>query len=89
MCNNRPKASGKVCHYCRKTGHVISDCWTLKRKKESDSSSPSLLVSSLNDDSFSYSTNVNVPESLVKQSDSVREDYLPFVSEGSVSLNEN
>ena len=89
---NRPKFLGLVCHYCKKPGHVMSDCWTLKRKQESNSSSPTLLVSSFSkkkEDSLSSSPNVKMPESLSKNFDFISEDLLPFVSEGSVSLSEN
>ena len=82
---DRPRSFGPTCRYCKKSGHVLSDCWTLKRKKERENSSPNLLVSSLKmsgDSAISYN-NVGDQRTLV------RKNYLPFVSEGSVSLHES
>lgn len=32
--HNPRSGLGPVCHYCKKKGHVISHCWTLKGKEE-------------------------------------------------------
>ena len=37
--------TGPTCHYCKKPGHVLSECLTLKRKREKEAS-PNALVKS-------------------------------------------
>ena len=87
----KPKSSGEnkdqnplsqpVCNYCKKTGHIISECLHLKRKKVKQEGLTSLR---------------SKPQSCVKQddrtqaerseTDSVMEIYEPFISDGFVSL---
>ena len=33
--DRKPRSFAHVCHYCKKPGHVISDCWLLKREESS------------------------------------------------------
>ena len=37
--------TGPICHYCKKPGHVLSECLTLRRKQEKEAS-PNALVNS-------------------------------------------
>ena len=30
--DRKPKSFAPVCHYCKKPGHVMSDCWLLERR---------------------------------------------------------
>ena len=30
----KPKSFAPVCHCCKKPGHVMPDCWLLKKKRE-------------------------------------------------------
>ena len=81
---------GPICHYCKRKGHVISECWTLKNRRSTDVS-PNALVSS---HKSHYETHFcrqkhDDPDFVVGKSEPVREEYLPFVSEGCVSRSEN
>ena len=35
-----------VCHYCKKPGHVMSDCWFLRKRREKEAM-PNTFVSSI------------------------------------------
>ena len=78
----RPVRSfSRVCHYCKKSGHMMSDCWSLKKKRESRLF-PNALVSSKSCDN-------SVTEHIDSKSgrhDLIRDEFKPFVSEGFVSL---
>ena len=73
---------GPICNYCKRQGHMISECWTLEWKRNNPFGD--LLVSTVNPPNR-YSV------SPVKSSDeaSSSTNYYPFVSEGYVSLSEN
>ena len=30
----KPRSFAPVCHYCKKPGHVLSDCWLLKKERK-------------------------------------------------------
>ena len=78
---SRSGSGGPICNYCKRRGHVISECWTLEQKRNNPSSD--LLVSTVNPpDRYCVSP--------VKSSDeaSSSTNYHPFVSEGYVSLSE-
>ena len=79
---SRGGSGGPICNYCKRRGHVISECWTLERKRNNPSGD--LLVSTVNSP-----VTRNVPP--VKNSDESLSstDYHPFVSEGYVSLSED
>ena len=72
-----------MCYYCKKHGHVMSDC----RKRIENMASPNALA-------FSLPSHVNrspgtVEKVLIKpdfEVDFIRKEFRPFVSEGSVSL---
>ena len=35
MSNDRkPRSFAPVCYYCKKPGHIMSDCWLLKKRRE-------------------------------------------------------
>ena len=42
----RGGSGGPICNYCKRRGHVISECWTLEQKR--NNSSGDLLVSTVN-----------------------------------------
>ena len=76
-------SSKSFCAYCKKPGHIISECYTLQRKNKAKASSNALTVGR------SQVIKVSKPEvGEVKQTTfDVQEGYKPFMSEGFVSLN--
>ena len=32
----KPRSFAPVCHYCKKPGHVMSDCWLFKKRREKE-----------------------------------------------------
>ena len=86
--------SQPICNYCKKTGHIISECLALKRKKERenlDSAKPTGLTS-LKAKPQSYIQDENpiltkTSKESVSESNSIMEIYEPFLSDGFVSLN--
>ena len=86
--------SQPICNYCKKTGHIISECLALKRKKERenlDSAKPTGLTS-LKAKPQSYIQDENpiltrTSKESVSESNSIMEIYEPFISDGFVSLN--
>ena len=72
--DRKPKSFAPVCHYCKKPGYVMSDCW----------STPNAFVSSKSN----WCSNSNRTESCIglDKSEIVREEFKPFVSDGFVSL---
>ena len=84
--------SQPICNYCKKTGHIISECLALKRKKERDSAKPTGLTSlKAKPQSCIQEENpilTRTKESVSEDSeDSIMEIYDPFLSDGFVSLN--
>ena len=43
--DRKPRSFASVCHYCKKPGHVMSDCWLLKKTREKEAT-PNAFVSS-------------------------------------------
>ena len=81
--DRKPRSFAPVCHYCKKPGHVMSDCWLLKKRREKEAT-PHAFVSSKsnwrsNSNRAEYSTGLD-------KSEIIREEFKPFVSEGFVSL---
>ena len=70
--------SQPICNYCEQSGHIISDCPVLKRKREKQEGPKPTGLTSLK----LTPVQVKVPET-----DSVMEIYEPFLSDGFVSLN--
>ena len=68
----------KICFYCKKKGHMISDCLILERKK--NKGTPNALVSSKTPIVPLVSTPLVPPEKVVA------EEFVPFVSKGVVSI---
>ena len=88
-----------VCNYCKKEGHLISDCLKLKRKREEQSGSkPTGFITSSKStskisnnvyDTFSEVKSLSSPrnEAQVNSSnDSIMEIFEPFIHDGFISL---
>ena len=43
--DRKPRSFAPVCHYCKKPGHVLSDCWLLKKGTEKEAMSNAFLSS--------------------------------------------
>ncbi|KAI5620496.1 hypothetical protein C0J50_19963 [Silurus asotus] len=83
--------TGPTCLYCKKPGHVLSECLILQRKREKGPS-PNALVKSVTEMPIEFgSCESFCPYDAKKaeSSDLLREEFLPFVSEGFVSPSEN
>ena len=78
--NMKPRSFALVCHYCKKPGHVMSDCWLLKKREKE--ATPNAFVSSKSN----RCSNPNRAESNIglDKSEIIREEFKPFVSEGFV-----
>ena len=86
---SKDKPTGPVCYYCKKPGHLMSDCYTIKRRQEKQAK-PNALVHSHKGTPFVETVTPQFFSPSSKEetgdlSDSVREEYLPFVSKGFVS----
>ena len=85
--------SQPICNYCKKTGHNISECLALKRKKEReniDSAKPTGLTSLKAKPQSCIQEENPILTRTCKESvseDSIMEIYEPFLSDGFVSLN--
>ena len=85
--------SQPICNYCKKTGHIISECLSLKRKKERenlDSAKPTGLTSLKAKPQSCIQEENPILTRTCKESvseDSIMEIYEPFLSDGFVSLN--
>ena len=42
--DRKPRSFAPVCHYCKKSGPVMSDCWLLKKRREKGSNTQCLCV---------------------------------------------
>ena len=73
--------SQPTCNYCKKTGHIISECLHLKRKK--NKRGLNLQVLPLYGQNHSHV----LRKKIRPETDSVMEIYEPFLSDGFVSLN--
>ena len=71
---NKPTAPR--CSYCKRLGHLIGDCWSLKNKNKTESTLPNALVSSeqgvVNDSPQHVSETCNCTIPVTKDIDSVR-----------------
>ena len=81
--DRKPRSFAPVCHYCKKPGHVMSDCWLLKKRRQKEAT-PNTFVSSKSN----WRSNPNKAESTIglDKSEIIWEEVKPFVSEGFVSL---
>ena len=81
--------SQPICNYCKQSGHIISECVALKRKREKEkqeSPKPTGLTS-LRSKPQSSIQDENPLSAKTSETDSVMEIYEPFLSDGFVSLN--
>ena len=79
--------SAPLCGYCKKRGHLLSECFKLKRKRELDKLQPSACFAKRDDKSLLQST-PDFQDFKPSTSDFM-EDYKPFMSQGFVSLNDS
>ena len=77
--------SRPTCNYCKKPGHLVSECLKLKRKLERDEAKPTGLTTLRPRPQFSIKTNTNDIVAKPK-SDSTMEIFEPFMLNGFVSL---
>ena len=93
----KPKPSGEnkdqnplsqpICNYCKRTGHIISECLHLKRKKEKQEGLKPTGLTSLRSKPQSCVKEEDPNQTERPETDSVMEIYEPFLSDGFVSLN--
>ena len=79
--------SQPFCNYCKQSGHIVSDCPVLKRKREKQEGLKPTGLTSLKLTSQSCVKDQNPVQAKVPETDSVMEIYEPFLSDGFVSLN--
>ena len=77
--------SRPTCNYCKKPGHLVSECLKLKRKLESDEAKPTGLTTLRPRPQSSIKTNTTDIVTKPK-SDSTMEIFEPFMLNGFVSL---
>ena len=76
--------SRPICNYCKQSGHVISECLTLKRKREKQEGPKPTSLTSLPSKPQSCVNDQICIQAKASETDSV---YEPFLSDGFVSLN--
>ncbi|KAJ8041401.1 hypothetical protein HOLleu_12209 [Holothuria leucospilota] len=70
-----------ICGFCHKKGHTMANCFTLAKLKETETASNALaIVENSSEVVVTLRPNSN---------DKIKEEYLPFVSEGFISLDGN
>ena len=79
--------SQPICNYCKQSGHIVSDCPVLKRKREKQEGLKPTGLTSLKLTPQSCVKDQNPVHAKVPETDSVMEIYEPFLSDGFVSLN--
>ena len=79
--------SQPICNYCKQSGHIVSDCPVLKRKREKQEGPKPTGLTSLKLTSQSCVKDQTPVQAKVPETDSVMEIYEPFLSDGFVSLN--
>ena len=77
--------SRPTCNYCKKPGHLVSECLKLKRKLESDEAKPTGLTTLKTRPQSSIKTNT-IDIVTKPKSDSSMEVFEPFMLNGFVSL---
>ena len=78
--------SQPICNYCKQSGHIVSDCPVLKRKREKQEGLKPTGLTSLKLTPQSYFKDQNPVQAKEPETDSVMEIYEPFLSDGFVSL---
>ena len=85
---NAPKPKSQpICNYCKQSGHIVSDCPVLKRKREKQEGLKPTGLTSLKLTPQSCVKDQTQVQAKVPETDSVMEIYEPFLSDGFVSLN--
>ncbi|MDA3086465.1 RNase H-like domain-containing protein [Campylobacter sp. CS_ED1] len=92
--NNRSRVDYKdhnptsklMCSYCRKPGHLVSNCYKLKNRNHNVGDMKPTGFTTLSVKPQSYVEQNKVHDVVKPKSDSVMEVYEPFLSEGFVSL---
>ena len=84
---NRNPLSQRICNYCKQSGHIVSDCPVLKRKREKQEGLKPTGLTSLKLTPWSYFTDQNSVQAKEPETDSVMETYEPILSDGFVSVN--
>ena len=79
--------SQPICNYCKQSGHIVSDCPVLKRKREKQEGPKPTGLTSLKLTPQSCVKDQTPIQAKVPETDSVMEIYEPFLSDGFVSLN--
>ena len=79
--------SQPICNYCKQSGHIVSDCSVLKRKREKQEGFKPTGLTSLKLTPQSCVKDQTPVQAKVPETDSVMEIYEPFLSDGFVSLN--
>ena len=79
--------SQPICNYCKQSGHIVSDCPVLKRKREKQEGLKPTGLTSLKLTPQSCVKDQNPVQAKVPEIDSVMGIYEPFLSDGFVSLN--
>ena len=81
--------SQPICNYCKQSGHIISECIALKRKREKErqESVKQTGLTSLRLKRQSSIQDENPILAKTSETDAVMEIYEPFLSDGSMSLN--
>ena len=79
--------SQPICNYCKQSGHIVSDCPVLKRKREKQEGPKPTGFTSLKLTPQSCVKDQTPVQAKVPETDSVMEIYEPFLSDGFVSLN--
>ena len=88
---SKPAAEAKdpfsqiTCNYCKESGHLISDCLKLKRKRQREETKPTGLTT-LRSKPQSCVSNDTVCKVSEPKADYVMETFEPFVMDGFVSL---
>ena len=89
------KSSRITCGYCKKPGHIMADCFILKRKKEREGSNPApeAFVSHTARNNSEHKKSLNrtftckEEETPYKENNNLREEFLSFITNGYVSEN--
>ena len=79
--------SQPICNYCKQSGHIVSDCAVLKRKREKQEGFKPTGLTSLKSTTQSCVKDQNPAQAKVPETDFVTDIYEPFLSDGFVSLN--
>ena len=85
--SSNDKMKVPVCNYCKRKGHVLSDCFILKRdKKVKEKDALPNALTTLKTEPKCFTPKHKVAKDKSSTSDFVQEVYEPFLSKGSISL---